>query len=128
MNSFVEAARYAFLLRFSLCLLHATRYEEEQLIQPNRQSRPLTQRQLSSLSPRLGILNNIPFAIPFENRVGIFRHFVMSDMNNATGHFGRSSVIIRRDHVSSDGFDKLWNVDLKGRVQITFVDQFGEEE
>ena len=31
------------------------------------------------LSPRLGVLNNIPFAIPFDVRVSIFRSFIRND-------------------------------------------------
>ncbi|RDB26515.1 hypothetical protein Hypma_005662 [Hypsizygus marmoreus] len=43
-------------------------------------TRTYTKRQLAYLSPRLGILNNIPFAIPFDVRVSIFRHFVLNDV------------------------------------------------
>ncbi|EXJ78430.1 hypothetical protein A1O1_08830 [Capronia coronata CBS 617.96] len=37
------------------------------------------QRQLESLAPRLEILRNLPFFIPFETRVQIFREFVYRD-------------------------------------------------
>ncbi|CAA7268561.1 unnamed protein product [Cyclocybe aegerita] len=40
-----------------------------------------------ALTPRLGILNNIPFAVPFEVRVRIFREFVHAD---AYGHEHRA--------------------------------------
>lgn len=42
----------------------------------------------------------------------------------------RSSAKIRRDHVTQDGFDELSNLGpaLKGRVDITFVDQYGITE
>lgn len=36
----------------------------------------LTKRQLAHLSPRLGLLNNLPMAVPFATRLKIFRHFV----------------------------------------------------
>ncbi|CEH16441.1 hect-domain-containing protein [Ceraceosorus bombacis] len=39
----------------------------------------LTARQLAFLSPRLGILNNIPFVIHFDLRVKIFRQFIRKD-------------------------------------------------
>jgi hypothetical protein len=41
----------------------------------------------------------------------------------------RKKVIIRRDHVSQDGFDHLNEIGAawKGRLAITFVDQFGQE-
>lgn len=40
----------------------------------------LSARTIASLSPCLGVLNNIPFAVPFEVRVAIFRRFVGMDM------------------------------------------------
>jgi len=36
-------------------------------------------RQLESLAPRLEILRNLPFFIPFETRVQIFAQFVLRD-------------------------------------------------
>ncbi len=77
------------------------------------------------------MLNNIPFAIPFDVRVGIFRRFVLNDRETRglaewRGHGTR--VTIRRDHVSQDGFDRLADVDLRSQIAITFVDQFGQEE
>ncbi|KAJ3505226.1 hypothetical protein NLJ89_g7531 [Agrocybe chaxingu] len=46
------------------------------------------------LTPRLGILNNIPFAVPFEVRVRIFREFVHADayMHAHRAHSGRSQT------------------------------------
>ncbi|KAF9543333.1 HECT-domain-containing protein [Agrocybe pediades] len=132
MNSFVEAAVL----------------EEQQLSThpdlplPLSLSRhhPLSKRQIASLSPRLGILNNIPFAIPFEVRVSIFRHFVMNDMvshassNGSSSRYGRFGyntrprIQVRRGMVAKDGFDKLGEVDLKSPVEIAFIDQWGQEE
>ncbi|CAA7268920.1 unnamed protein product [Cyclocybe aegerita] len=40
----------------------------------------------------------------------------------------RPRVVIRREMVTQDGFDKLAHVDLKFPVAIVFVDQFGQEE
>lgn len=91
-----------------------------------------SRRDNSHLTPRLAVLNNVPFAIPFNVRVEMFRQFVRMDMakhDRAEFSFhSRTRAVIRRDHVSEDGFNKLGAVDLKGRVQITFVDHFGEEE
>lgn len=92
-----------------------------------------TKRQMAQMSPRLGVLNNIPFAIPFEVRVSIFRHFVLNDLRKHGDdlhslRYNRTIVSIRRDHISEDGFDKLGDADLKGHVQITFIDKFGEAE
>ncbi|KIM38451.1 hypothetical protein M413DRAFT_447711 [Hebeloma cylindrosporum] len=126
MNSFVEAAVL----------------EEQQLSKPGtHHPRILSKRQIAAMSPRLGILNNIPFAIPFEVRVSIFRHFVMNDMASretvrshnrfATMNMGgswRERVQVRRGMVSQDGFDRLGEVDLKAPIEIAFIDQFGQEE
>lgn len=35
-----------------------------------------TKRQLAYLSPRLGLLNNLPMAVPFRTRLEVFRQFV----------------------------------------------------
>ena len=115
MSSFIEAAVF----------------EEQQIEQPVG-ARPLTKRQVAYLSPRLGVLNNIPFSIPFEVRVSIFRHFVANDMMrrgvNRHGRRGRTKVSVRRGNVAQDGFDRLEGVDLKAPIEITFINEFGEEE
>jgi len=85
--------------------------------------------QIAAMSPRLGILSNIPFAIPFEVRVSIFKHFVMNNMaayresvqsynrflNMGQLEFpnGKERVQVRRGNVSQDGFDRLGEVVLK---------------
>ncbi|EJT98849.1 HECT-domain-containing protein [Dacryopinax primogenitus] len=91
---------------------------------------------MARLSPRLGVLNNLPFAIPFEVRVGIFRQFVRNDMESIGIYdvYGlrrpRHGVEIRRDHVAEDGYDGLSGLGqaLKGPVAITFRDQWGNIE
>lgn len=138
MNSFVEAA-----VLEDQSLNEST---TESNVASNR--RFLSKRQLAAISPRLGILNNIPFSIPFEVRVSIFRHFIVNDMmargslnssggwNSRTdpfmrggGHHGRKTkVSVRRGMVAQDGFDRLGDVDLKAPIEIAFIDQFGEEE
>ena len=87
------------------------------------------------MSPRLGILNNIPFAIPFEVRVSIFRHFVVNDKKSRgfsrydrLGMMNKSRIQVRRGMVAQDGFDKLAEVNLKAPIEISFIDQFGQEE
>ncbi|KAH7921617.1 HECT-domain-containing protein [Leucogyrophana mollusca] len=101
----------------------------------------LSKRQLALFSPRLGVLNNIPFAIPFETRVAIFRRFVESDVarrystnafqRNPWGRHSRGErieVSIRRGNIAQDGYDKLAEADLKAPIAISFIDQFGEPE
>ncbi|KAJ3735038.1 HECT-domain-containing protein [Lentinula guzmanii] len=89
-----------------------------------------SKRKLNYLSPRLGVLNNIPFAIPFHVRVAIFRNFIHMDIvGRKAHHSGRQqTVTIRRSSVAQDGFDHLGDADLKNPIQIVFIDQFGAEE
>ncbi|KAK0440763.1 HECT-domain-containing protein [Armillaria borealis] len=116
MNGFIEAAVY-----------------EEQVLSDDTSTKAPSKRQMALLSPRLGVLNNIPFAIPFDVRVSIFRNFVLNDSRkhgddlHSLRH-NRTTVTIRRDHIAEDGFDKLGDANLKGHVQITFIDKFGEPE
>jgi len=123
---------------------------EEQLLSssgadhPKQASAQINQR---AITPRLGILNNIPFSIPFAVRVTIFRHFVVNDMKERgrlssygswssrfdpfiRGSRGtrKSKLQVRRGMVAQDGFDRLAEVDLKTPLEISFIDQFGQEE
>jgi len=41
---------------------------------------------------------------------------------------GKEKVQVRRGMVAQDGFDKLGEVDLKAPIEISFIDQFGQEE
>ena len=90
---------------------------------------------MAYLSPRLGILNNIPFTIPFVSRVSIFRSFIANDKRERrTDIFEsqqRDPITVRRNHISQDGFDHLNDLSSegwKGRLQIRFIDQWGQEE
>lgn len=95
-------------------------------------TRLLSKRQAAYLSPRLAVLNNIPFAIPFETRVSIFRHFILNDMvsRGRLDRFSsrRTRAVIRRDKIAQDGFDRLQDTNLKQPLEIVFIDQFGQEE
>lgn len=144
------------ILRISRPLLNLLpSFEEQQLSaldnpgsSRSRHIQSHSKRQLAALSPRLGVLNNIPFAIPFDVRVSIFRNFVFNDAMQHSGHgssshrsvnpmawfrhghmgSGKTRVQVRRGKVAEDGFDKLAEADLKNPVEITFIDQFGAEE
>ncbi|KAF9427442.1 hypothetical protein BGZ94_004884 [Podila epigama] len=98
-------------------------------------NRKLGSSQLARLSPRLGVLNNIPFVIKFEDRVAIFRSFVESDRQSSPGlsnfhpiAVGKAQV--RRGSVFEDGYEQLNPLGrkLKGRIAIEFVDQYGITE
>jgi hypothetical protein len=81
MESFIEAAMYASssFFRHSPLTFSLFSFEEQQLTGEIPIAMFLSKRQIATMSPRLGILNNIPFAIPFEVRVSIFRHFDLND-------------------------------------------------
>lgn len=104
-------------------------------LQSHRQQRAkqISKSRLVTISPRLGLLNNIPFVITFEHRVQIFRLFVENDRRR-NDLFGMlrpfTEVEIRRDHVFEDGFNKLYKLgnSLKKKIAITFIDSFGLAE
>lgn len=97
--------------------------------------RHISARKLAFISPRLGILNNLPFVLPFATRVEIFETFVFRDarrhgIRQNTGFQRRKRVTIRRDHVAEDGMAQLNGLGsaLKESIEIVFVDQFGMTE
>ncbi|THV03800.1 HECT-domain-containing protein [Dendrothele bispora CBS 962.96] len=139
-------------MRFTLSHSHRGRMNHRTMT-----SSAVTRRQQTYLSPRLAILNNVPFAIPFHVRVAIFRSFVnqdrarhrermnavhnsntrsrrvgsmamMEEFGMGLGGNGRQRIAVRRGMIAQDGFDKLGEMDLKNPVEITFIDQWGEEE
>jgi ubiquitin-protein ligase E3 C len=112
-----------------------------------------TVRYLQSVAPRLEILQNMPFMIPFETRVEIFRQFVSLDMikrrhghtdpdlwrhrmafGSIGGHdsseLGRHHASIRRKNEFEDAFKQFYSLGdgLKEPIQITFLDEFGLQE
>ncbi|GAA5989061.1 hypothetical protein JCM11641_002312 [Rhodosporidiobolus odoratus] len=96
----------------------------------------LSKRQLALVSPRLGVLNNVPFVIPFETRVAIFRQFVNSDFqrlgvdSNGLIQRARHRAVVRRNHLAEDAYAHLngLGVELKKRIEIAFIDEHGMEE
>lgn len=109
-----------------------------------RQQRKTSRRkQLESVAPRLEILQNMPFFIPFATRVQIFRQFVALDqhrrrgtsdpdmwrfaqMNSAAGDISRHRAKVRREHVFEDAHAQFYDLGegLKEPIQIQFVDKF----
>jgi ubiquitin-protein ligase E3 C len=108
------------------------------------------ERQLAKIGPRLEILKNMPFVIPFETRVRIFKQFIYLDkMRRREGlvdpdlwrlqqrtsemglnRLGKHSANIRRQRVLLDAFDQFYSLgsSLKEPINITFIDRFGEVE
>lgn len=122
-----------------------------------KQQKVARKKILAAVGPRLEVLQNMPFTIPFETRVQIFRQFVfldqtrrrggnadpdiwrMSMVQNAMmqGHrtpgrevLGRHHAKIRRDQLFEDAYEQFYELGdgLKEPIQITFVDQFDTVE
>ena len=109
-----------------------------------RQQRQTARRKyLESVTPRLEILQNLPFFIPFDTRVQIFREFVSMDqvtrrgtadadewrfaqINSPTGTIARHRAKVRRKNVFEDAYAQFYELGegLKEPIQIRFVDEF----
>lgn len=109
-----------------------------------RQQRKTSRRkQLESVAPRLEILQNMPFFIPFTTRVQIFRQFVALDqqrrrgtsdpdmwrfaqMNSTSGDISKHRAKVRREHIFEDAYAQFYNLGegFKEPIQIRFVDKF----
>ncbi|QDS75114.1 hypothetical protein FKW77_007378 [Venturia effusa] len=107
-------------------------------------------RYMQAVAPRSEILQNMPFFIPFTTRVQIFREFVRRDkFRRRNGHvdpelwrihvingmdindnIGRHTATIKRGNEFLDAFQQFYDLGegLKEPIQITFVDQFGQQE
>lgn len=100
------------------------------------------QRRLAEMGPKLEILKHMPFVVPFETRVRIFRHFIAMDQSHrgqgldsmlsfAMGSMrGRHHAKIRRGYAFDDAYKELYQLGegLKDPIQITFKDQWGVDE
>lgn len=121
-----------------------------------KQQKAARKKILASIAPRLEILQNMPYAIPFATRVQIFRQFVYQDQSRRRdGHVDpdhwRMSIIhgehssfpqrrgdilsrhhakIRRDQIFEDAYKEFYGLGegLKEPIQITFVDKFDTVE
>ncbi|EWG39101.1 ubiquitin-protein ligase E3 C [Fusarium verticillioides 7600] len=103
-----------------------------------QQIRSQRERKLAEMKPKLEILKHMPFAVPFETRVQIFRHFIQLDRLQRgegsqpffAGPFAKHHAQISRESLFDDAYKQFYEIgdDLKGPIQITFVDQFGAAE
>jgi ubiquitin-protein ligase E3 C len=104
-----------------------------------QQQKVARQKVLAAVGPRLEVLQNMPFVIPFETRVQIFREFVLLDQtrrrggnvdpdiwrlsvmqqsqlaprhNRMSGHelLGRHHAKIRRDSVFEDAYEQFYDL------------------
>jgi hypothetical protein len=99
-----------------------------------------------NLHPKSRVVNILQYAyplVPFKERVRVFQSVVFAERlaigaeESMTGvFFGGLSrdrfVTVRRGKVLNDAFDALGqhkrNVDVKKRIRISFVNEFGEQE
>ncbi|QLI67339.1 uncharacterized protein G6M90_00g038850 [Metarhizium brunneum] len=103
-----------------------------------QQIRAQRERRLAEMGPKLEILKHMPFAVPFETRVKIFRQFINLDRIRQDGNspfgpahpFSRHYAKIRRGRLFEDAFNQFYQIGdgLKDTIQITFVDQFDTPE
>ena len=112
-----------------------------------QQRKTSRRKYLESVTPRLKILENMPFFIPFHTRVQIFRQFVALDqmrrrgttdpdqwrfalMNSPTGNISKHRATVRREHVFDDAYKSFFDLGdgLKEPIQIRFVDKFDTVE
>ncbi|KAL5700753.1 HECT-type E3 ubiquitin transferase [Ranunculus cassubicifolius] len=75
------------------------------------------------------ILRQAPFLVPFTSRVKIFT----SQLSDARQRdvFARNRFRIRRDRMFEDAYSQLSvlsEADLRGKVRVTFVNEFGVDE
>jgi ubiquitin-protein ligase E3 C len=113
------------------------------LEQLQRQQRKASRkRYLQAVAPRLEILQNMPYIIPFTTRVQIFRRFVYLDQVKARGGVdpdimnmmnpgaGRHQAKIRREHEFQDAYEQFYDLGaaLKQPISISFVDRFDTVE
>ncbi|KAJ3337229.1 hypothetical protein HDU93_001419 [Gonapodya sp. JEL0774] len=91
-------------------------------------------------SPRVSILRTLPFTVPFETRVLIFRQSIYRDRASQGGDietamWGPDGAVVarctvRRGREFEDGFSGLHALGsrIKKRISITFVNELGMEE
>ncbi|OBS23532.1 hypothetical protein FPOA_04082 [Fusarium poae] len=103
-----------------------------------QQVRTQKERRLAEMGPKLEILKHMPYAVPFETRVMIFRHFITLDraqrdgnnMMSFTSPFAKHHAQISRKQLFEDAYKQFYEIGegLKDPIQITFVDRFGAQE
>ncbi|GLJ07012.1 hypothetical protein SUGI_0055420 [Cryptomeria japonica] len=79
------------------------------------------------------LLKRAPFLVPFTNRVRIYTSQLAAARQQNSVHtpFARHRIRIRRDRAVEDAFNQLnglTEVELRGMVRVTFVNEFGVEE
>ena len=128
-------------MRDDLTLVGMARPRRAQQLESLRrqQQRAARKKVLAAVGPRLEVLQNMPFTIPFETRVQIFRQFVLLDQTRRRGGnvdpdiwrmsmvqnaivqhgpnhrlgreaLGRHHAKIRRDQVFEDAYEQFYDL------------------
>ena len=91
-------------------------------------------RELLEQKPRAKrLLNSLPWALPFERRVNVFRELVQKEKESLPGedlpeHMKGHRVKIRREQLLEDGYVQMGNLQmeqLKGTIRVEFVNRMG---
>ncbi|KAK0382734.1 hypothetical protein NLU13_9830 [Sarocladium strictum] len=95
------------------------------------------ERRLAEMGPKLEVLKHMPFVVPFETRVKIFRKFIQMDRNSREGNSfsfldpqAKHHARIRRGMLFEDAYNAFFSIGdgLKDLISITFIDKFGAPE
>lgn len=77
---------------------------------------------------RVLFLKRLPFTIPFEARLAIFHDFLQAEREYNPSQI---KIMIRRTNLFEDGFNAFCKMNaghLRGKLAVTFVDEFGMPE
>ncbi|KAM3929082.1 ubiquitin-protein ligase E3C [Leptodactylus fuscus] len=83
---------------------------------------------------QLAILTELPFVVPFEERVKIFQRLIYADKQEVQGDgpfLDGINVTIRRNYIYEDAYDKLSpenEPDLKKRIRVHLLNTHGLDE
>ncbi|XP_015210396.1 ubiquitin-protein ligase E3C [Lepisosteus oculatus] len=83
---------------------------------------------------QLAILTELPFVVPFEERVKIFQRLIYADKRDVQGDGPFSdgiNITIRRNYIYEDAYDKLSpenEPDLKKRIRVHLLNAHGLDE
>ncbi|MCJ8731205.1 hypothetical protein PDJAM_G00196620 [Pangasius djambal] len=82
----------------------------------------------------LAILTELPFVVPFEERVKIFQRLIYADKRDVQGDgpfLDGINITIRRNYIYEDAYDKLSpenEPDLKKRIRVHLLNAHGLDE
>ena len=94
-------------------------------------------RELNEGKPRAKrLLGNVPWVVPFERRVNIFRELVAKEKETLPNeqlqeHLKGYRIKIRREHLLEDGYVQMGGLgpeQLKGTIRVEFVNSLGLSE